>query len=212
MAVIDATRLPAHRPDPHEPADTSVEARVRAALLACIARYGLAKTTLDDVAREAGCSRATVYRYFDGKADLVRRTATAEIAAVTGRVVAAAEGAATLPDAVVAVVVDAARELRGHVALRFLLAHEPEAVLPHLAFAPGDEILTRVGDLLAPALARWLAPADATRSGDWLARVLRSYVLMPEPTVDLTHADTARAFLEQLVIPGIGSPRPAQGR
>ena len=77
---------------------------------------------------------------------------------------------------------------RGHAALRFLLEHEPAAVLAHLAFAPGDRVLTDVGDALAPAFARWLPEPDAIRAGDWLARVLRSYVLMPEPTVDLTDA------------------------
>ena len=55
MAVVEATR-----PSSHESSDTTVEARAVAALLTCIARYGLAKTTLDDVAREAGCSRATL--------------------------------------------------------------------------------------------------------------------------------------------------------
>jgi len=39
-------------------------ARVLDAALTCVGRVGLAKTTLDDVAREAGCARATVYRYF----------------------------------------------------------------------------------------------------------------------------------------------------
>ena len=199
MAVLEATR-PVPQPDARTPA---VEARVQAALLTCIARYGLAKTTLDDVAREAGCSRATVYRYFDGKPDLVRRTAAAEIAAVTARVVQAGESAACLADSVVAVVVRGARELTQHAALRFLLAHEPEAVLPHLAFGPGDRVLTVVGDALAPAFARWLTVPDATRAGDWLARILRSYVLMPEPTVDLTDPEAARAFLEHLVTPGI---------
>ena len=33
----------------------------------CIARWGTAKTTLDDIAREAGCSRATIYRLFPGR-------------------------------------------------------------------------------------------------------------------------------------------------
>ena len=41
--------------------------RIRDAALVCIGRFGLAKTTVDDIAREAGCSRATLYRYFDGK-------------------------------------------------------------------------------------------------------------------------------------------------
>ena len=45
--------------------------RVVDAALACIARVGLAKTTLDDVAREAGCARATVYRCFPNKVQLL---------------------------------------------------------------------------------------------------------------------------------------------
>ena len=35
------------------------EARLIDATLICLARWGVAKTTLDDVARQAGCSRAT---------------------------------------------------------------------------------------------------------------------------------------------------------
>src|SRR6476660_9592213 len=45
----------------------AIEDRAVGATLACIARHGLAKTTFDDVAREAGCARATLYRYFGGK-------------------------------------------------------------------------------------------------------------------------------------------------
>ena len=72
--------------------------------------------------------------------------------------------------------------------MRFLLEHEPAAVLAHLTFAPGDRVLTEVGDAPSPALNGWLGEADAIHAGDWIARVLRSYVLMPEPTVDLTDA------------------------
>ena len=35
----------------------------------CFAQYGVAKTTVEDVARLAGVSRASVYRYFPGGRD-----------------------------------------------------------------------------------------------------------------------------------------------
>jgi AcrR family transcriptional regulator len=38
----------------------SLEGRIIAATLRCIGQWGLAKTTLDDVARRADCSRATL--------------------------------------------------------------------------------------------------------------------------------------------------------
>src|SRR6478672_2222756 len=38
---------------------------------ACIDRYGLAKTTVEDIATEAKVSRATIYRYFDNRDELV---------------------------------------------------------------------------------------------------------------------------------------------
>ena len=184
-----------------------VDVRAREAVLACIGRFGLAKTTIDDIAREAGCSRATLYRYFDGKPEIVGSAVTAEHARIAAVVIAAGRAAPTFADAVVAAVVAGARELRNHDALQFLLAHEPEAVLGHLAFGPGDRVLIAVGDAIAPAFDRWLAPHDATRAGDWLARLVRSYVLMPHPPIDFTDPTTARAFLAQLVIPGLEGSR-----
>jgi AcrR family transcriptional regulator len=193
------------RPDTH-PANggtSGVEERAVDALLVCIARFGLSKTTLDDVAREAGCSRATLYRYFDGKSALVRRTVDVELVRVTACAVAAAGEQSTLTDAVVALVTTAARGLVDHGALQFLLAHEPEQILGQLAFGPGDRVLVRVGDAFAPAFARWLMAGDAQSAGDWLARILRSYVLMPKPSIDLTNPVEARNFLVKLVIPGL---------
>ncbi|MDQ1431551.1 MAG: hypothetical protein QOF40_2153 [Actinomycetota bacterium] len=188
-------------PTPLQPT-AGVEARAVQALLVCVARFGLAKTTLDDVAREARCSRATLYRYFDGKPELVRRTVAAEHARVTGLVVDAGRAAADFPAAVAVVTTTAARALVAHDALQFLLAHEPEAILGHLAFGAGDRVLIAASDAIAPAFDRWLAPVEAARLGDWLVRVLRSYVLMPRPPIDFTDPRTARSFLDQLVIPG----------
>ena len=184
-------------------APAPVDVRAREAALACIGRFGLAKTTIDDIAREAGCSRATLYRYFDGKPEIVGGAVAAERTRIAAVVVDAGRAAPTFADAVVAAVVAGARELRGHDALQFLLAHEPEAILGHLAFGAGDRVLIAIGDAIAPAFDRWLSLDAATRAGDWLARLVRSYVLMPYPPIDFTDTTAARAFLEQLVLPGL---------
>lgn len=188
-------------------APAPVDVRAREAALACIGRFGLAKTTIDDIAREAGCSRATLYRYFDGKPEIVGSAVAAERTRIAAVVVDAGRAAPTFADAVVAAVVAGARELRGHDALQFLLAHEPEAILGHLAFGAGDRVLIAIGDAIAPAFDRWLSLDAATRAGDWLARLVRSYVLMPYPPIDFTDTTVARAFLEQLVIPGLDESR-----
>src|SRR5689334_16558798 len=113
---------------PAAPTALTMEVRIRAAALVCIGRFGLAKTTVDDIAREAGCSRATLYRYFDGKPAILRAVLLAERDRLVDAVVDAGRAAPTFADAVVDVVVTGARELRAHDALQFLFAHEPEAV------------------------------------------------------------------------------------
>ena len=98
-------------------------------------------------------------------------------------------------------------ELRGHDALQFLLAHEPEAVLGHLAFGPGDRVLIAVGDAIAPAFDRWLTPTTRpVRATGSRARALVRAHAAPARSTSPTPA-AARAFLEQLVIPGLEESR-----
>lgn len=61
------------------PPGTENEARRRIveAATACLDRAGLAKTSLSDVATEAGVTRQTVYRYFPSLADILKAVAEA---------------------------------------------------------------------------------------------------------------------------------------
>jgi AcrR family transcriptional regulator len=63
------------------PPGTEDEARRRIvdAATACIDRVGLAKTSLSDVAAEAGVTRQTVYRYFPRLADILSAVALARV-------------------------------------------------------------------------------------------------------------------------------------
>src|SRR5450432_3664491 len=125
--------------------------RILDAALACIARVGVAKTTLDDVAREAGCARATVYRCFPGRDALLGAALDREVHALTGLVLGAADRAETLTDAIVAVILTAAEPFRTHAALGNVLAHEPEIVTAQLSFERGSELLMTAAALCAPA-------------------------------------------------------------
>src|SRR6476646_2661351 len=104
----------------------STRDRIVAATLVSLARYGVAKTTLEDVAKEAGCARATVYRYFGGKQELLTTVMVHESRRVLAAIDAAAEPEMSLEDALVAMATTAAHELLEHDALQFVLAHEPE--------------------------------------------------------------------------------------
>src|SRR5207245_805979 len=74
--------------------DLTVRERILEATYACVARYGLAKTTVEDVARAARLSRATVYRYFPGGRDqLMGEVIAWETGRFFGRLAEAVAGA-----------------------------------------------------------------------------------------------------------------------
>src|SRR5499427_9898988 len=61
MGQADPT---AAAPDP-----LSLRDRLFAATYRCVERFGLGKTTIEDVVKESGLSRATIYRQFPGGRD-----------------------------------------------------------------------------------------------------------------------------------------------
>src|SRR6266550_2674688 len=78
---------------------TSGRERILEATYACVARYGLGKTTVEDAAREARVSRATVYRYFPGGKDqLIAEVIAWEATRFFARLAAAVEGVESFPD------------------------------------------------------------------------------------------------------------------
>lgn len=178
---------------------TLVDAAVR-----CIARWGLAKTTLDDIAREAGRSRATVYRQLPGGKDaLVGLVVTEEWRRLASGLAERLDAAAGLEELLVSGITHAGRALAGHGALRTVLAHEPEVVLPQLAFARLDGLLATVASSLAPHLEPWVGPDRAVQTGEWLTRIVLSYSLVPSPHVDLTDDDSVTALVRAFLLPAL---------
>lgn len=180
---------------------TDIRSRAVEATLACVARHGLSKTTIDDVAREAGCARATLYRHVGGKRQLVLLTVAAEGERVAGELRAAAAAHDTFAGAVAAVMGAAGRELGSHRAIQFLLGFEPELVLPHVTFEGGDRFLAHARAALAPCFDRFLPPDEAVRAAEWVTRVTLAYAYKPDAPVDLTDEAAVRRLAHQFIVP-----------
>ena len=176
--------------------------RIVDAALTCIGRVGLAKTTLDDVAREAGCARATVYRCFPNKQKLLSALVAREVGTLRDAVVGAASSTDTLGAAITAVITTGVGVLRGNGALAFVSSHEPEQLLPFLAFEREDAVLRTASALVAPAFTRFLNDVDATRLGEWIARITLSYLFCPSENFDIGDAVHVRALVSDFVLPG----------
>jgi AcrR family transcriptional regulator len=189
--------------EPRPSGAPDVEARAVAALLSCVARQGLRKTTLDDVAREAGCGRATLYRYFASKQALLAAAGHTEATRIVAALRDAAAATDTLEDAVVALLVTAGVELGGHPALRFVADFEPDWLLPHLAFAGGDRFLAAAADALAPAVERFVGPDAAARAGEWIARVGLCLLCSPVSPVALGDEASVRGYAREFIVPAL---------
>lgn len=177
---------------------------VLGAALACLSRWGVTKTTLDDIAREAGVSRATAYRLFPGGKDTVLDAVVhGELARFSAELGRRLDAIDDLESLLVAGITYASQTLAGHDALQYLLAHEPEQVLPHVSFGRFDQVLAAAAALAAPHLARFLDDEVALRTGEWVTRLVLSYALSPSPSYDLAEERSARAFVRAFVLPGL---------
>ena len=66
------TRLPSNLDqlaDIYCPPET--KQKLMEAAITCVKRWGMDKTSLNDIAKEAGCARQTVYNYYKNKDDLI---------------------------------------------------------------------------------------------------------------------------------------------
>lgn len=172
-------------------AATRTEERIRTAALAVIAREGIRRMAVDDVAREAGVSRATLYRTFPGGKDtLVEAVLGRELhrffAELGGELARHVDAEGLL----VAGIGSSLRLLTTHPALRAVLRNEPDLVLAQVAYHRLGPILDAAAAFAAPYLRPHIradhpAPdAAATEVAELLVRVVLSYALAPSVRVD----------------------------
>jgi AcrR family transcriptional regulator len=184
-----------------------VEQRIVDATLRCVARWGIAKTTLDDVAREAACGRATIYRVFPGgKQAVLGATLQHELSRAVATIDEAVRDLDTLEEVLVVGTTTAARLINGHKALSFLVTHEP------IAFDKMGRVFDAAAACAAPHLARFLPEADAARAAEWVTRVVLTYTFNPAPSTDLRNDADARRLVRTFFLPALSPQTVASSR
>jgi AcrR family transcriptional regulator len=154
--------------------------RVLGAVVRCAGRVGLGRITVDEVARETGVGRASVYRWFPGgREQLVDEAVTWEVGRYLDRLTEAVAGAPDLRTRLADALAFAHRALADHEVLQRLLATEPGALLPHLQQTAPLVVAVLADSLAAPVAAepRRRPEVDPREAAEWLARMLLSFVV-----------------------------------
>lgn len=156
-------------------------------------RVGVSQATMVDVARQAGCSRATLYRNFPNREALhlafVHR-ATLRIAAVI-----APRRAPDTPRAMVDLIIRGIRAVREDPLLAVWF--EPQNMAIPIALSQNSELLNAMTAGLAGELGGdTRSPADIELLGAWLLRCIVSLLAMPGASEEVE-----RAMLHEFVVP-----------
>ena len=183
--------------------------RYLSAAESCYARFGLAKTTVEDVARAAGVSRATVYREFGNRDELLLAVVTRE----AGRVAAEAEihlrRFADVGSWIVEGMLFCLTEIPRRPVLSMLLAPEDVGRTSRLILT-SEQLLAIGADMLRPIF------EPAHRAGllresvelntlmDWVLRVLMSYLTVPSHLA--RSAGEMRHLLREMILPAVLKP------
>lgn len=165
--------------------------RILDAAGALFAERGVESVGMNDIARSAGCSRATVYRYFESRESLHNAYVHRHAQSINRRL---AELVGGIPD-------PRERLLTALTAALALVRENPALAAWFTRTAIGAEAAE--GSAVVQAMtAGFLLSVDAgdvaaaRRQARWLVRVLTSFLTVPG-----RDADEERAMLEEFVVP-----------
>lgn len=155
-------------------------ARLLDAAFDAAATFGLARLTVEDVARQAGLSRQSVYRYFGSKDELIGVLVLREVDRLLEGVREANARHTELEAAMRASALFCLRTLRDHPLLDRLLASEPDTLLPHLTTQAGP-VIARARQVLEDMAGARVGGRSKLvhRTADVAVRAILSYALTP---------------------------------
>lgn len=192
-------------------AAVSTRDRVLGACETCLRRSGLRRTTMVDVADEAGISRAALYKHFPDKATLVLAT----IARTDEQFWAEAHRRVGRRRTLVAQVCEAVQLAREQER-----SAQPRSLMQHLRRTDRDElaavldtglrqVLPAMAEFWQPHLERAVgrgelrADLDVRAASEWVMRMVLSLVTVPGAAVDVDDPASLRRFVDDFLVAGL---------
>jgi AcrR family transcriptional regulator len=183
------------------------------AALEQFALTGVRRSSADDVARRAGVNRATLYRRFGSREQLLAAAYLHEAGRVleelTRRVPDVPEDRDAdfdPADNVVTMFTEAVRLMRGHALLQRMREVDHDHIARGMTTGAAD-VLEFAADTIAHRVRElhgWRGtepPADARDLGHTVARLIHSLVLTPGGGPDLDDPESARRYAASVVVP-----------
>lgn len=185
---------------------TSGRERILDAAESCLARFGLAKTTIEDVAREAQLSRATLYRQFGNRDGLLLAVATRDAERTASAAELFLQDFEDVGSWIVEGMLFCLREIPKRPVLSQFLAPQEFGVASRLILTSermldiGNEILR---PMFEPARREGLLQEKLELDSlmEWVLRILMSYLAVPGPSTR-TEEDL-RQLLRGMLLPAV---------
>lgn len=184
-----------------------VSQRIVAAAFDEIAVHGWRRLTMHDVARRSGLGRATVYRRFPSKDDLLDTLVLAEVRKYLAGNAAARAGLTSERDRIAETAAFAVQYLQGHPLLTRMLDTEPDTLMPSLT---STALIQFARDVIAGLWRHELHGADPitperaqhlSTVAEIHTRLTLSFLLSPDSAIPLTTPEEARAFARRYLAP-----------
>lgn len=160
--------------------------------------FGIRRLRMDDVAKRAGYGRATLYRRFATRDELVWGVVTKEVRATLAEIEAAITDLPTMQERLVEAFAATVEAVRQHPLLQRLLDIEPDLMMPHLTTGGADGLQmarSHLKKLLARGQAEGeLGPIDLEVTADMLVRLAHSLLLSPGGPIPVDDPKGLRAF------------------
>lgn len=165
----------------------------------CFARFGVRRTSVQDIAKQLGVNRTTIYRQAGNVEQLASLLAIRE----THRMFASLPKRMSRPigpRAIVDMLATLVTEARAHPVLAKMLADERDLIGSMLA-GGAPQLLSRLTAALAPIIAMamrtgHIAQRDPAVTAEWLVRICGSLILVEAP-------GRLEDFLAELLIPAL---------